>query len=122
MQIKGCESSSLAIFLGKVDMTKSNPDFCDLSSQLESRVIVNSWIYQMLEIEETSKKEKANTRQTPKRPELIPVFLAWKMARSIATPPERDASQSQGYSPTPSSVYPIVSLGEERQSGAEFLV
>ena len=42
MQIKGCESSSLAIFLGKVDMTKSNPDFCDLSSQLESRVIVNS--------------------------------------------------------------------------------
>ena len=42
--------------------------------------------------------------------------------RSIATPPERDASLSQGYSPTPSSVYPIVWLGEERQSGAEFLV
>ena len=35
----------------------------------------------------TEGREKAHTRQRPKRSQLIPVSLAWSMHRSIATPP-----------------------------------
>ena len=59
----------------------------------------------------------AHTSQRPKRPELIPVSLAWSMPRSIATPSGQDASPLQGYPPAVCRRYPFIPLGEERQSG-----
>ena len=54
----------------------------------------------------TGGKEKAHTRQRPKRSEPIPVSLAWSMHRSIATPPRRDVSPLHGYtSPPPPQQY-----------------
>ena len=38
---------------------------------------------------------------------LFPVSVAWSMPRSIATPPGRDASPSQGYTPAVCHRYPF---------------
>ena len=67
-------------------------------------------------------KVKAHTSQRPRRPELIPVSVAWSMPWSIATRPGRDASPSQGYPPAVCRRYPFTHMGEERQSGVKFLV
>ena len=55
----------------------------------------------------TEGREKAHTRQRPKRSQPIPVSLAWSMHRSIATPPPpgREVSPSQGYPPPPPKQY-----------------
>ena len=40
----------------------------------------------------------------------------------LLLPPGRDTSPSQGYPPVVCRRYPFIHLGEERQSGAKFLV
>ena len=62
--------------------------------------------------------------QRPTWPELISGFISMKRLGVLLLPPGRNASLSQGY-PLPRPVcyrYPVIHLGEERQSGVMFLV
>ena len=52
-------------------------------------------------------------------------FISMKLMKHLGVlllPPGRDASPLQGYPPAVCRWYPFIHLGEERQSGVNFLV
>ena len=61
----------------------------------------------------------AHTSQRPKRPELIPIFLAWSMLRNIATPPLDGMQVHRKVTPSSTSPVPIHTPGwrETKWSG-----
>ena len=62
----------------------------------------------------SSVTKKTHTNQRPKLLELIPVFLAWSMPRSISTPPWTGCKSIVGLRPSSTSPVPIYTPGRRK--------
>ena len=69
-------------------------------------------------------KKKGKSTHEPKaqRDGAYPGFISMKHLVVLLLPPGQDGSPSQGYLPAVCCWYPFIHLGEERQSGVNFLV
>ena len=68
------------------------------------------------------KKDKGKHEPKAQRDRAYPGFISMKHLVVLLLPPGQDGSPSQGCLPAVCCWYPIIHLGEERQSGVKFLV